>query len=226
MPFWEAPYRRDEAAPHDPYLRSIGIAFREVWRVPEVGLVILLSAATMSALMAGETIVQPYLIDRDVAVGPIFSLLQVPLTVLAALGALLAPRLLGDRSPLRLLVVIPLAGAALYGGLALLPGLAGFPLLLGGFALGAALEPITGGYLNRRIDPQRRATTLSILAMTSSIVLAMMVAGMGVAIDAGGIGWGFVVPAVVAAVAVALFAPPLIRASRRSAARPLAEAGA
>ena len=92
--------------------------------------IVLLSGTSYAAMEAVMYLIQPYLIDRGVEVGVLFSMLQVPTFVVGIGGGLLAARM--QRQGRRLLIVLPAIGAGAYFALAAAPGLtayAAFPVM-------------------------------------------------------------------------------------------------
>lgn len=205
---WEPP-RVGEDAPKESYFGGIREAFREAWIVVDVRILILLAGTAFAALEAVHYMVQPFLIDRDIKVGVMFSLLQVPLLVAGLLGALLAGRVVTSASSTRLFVLAPVGGAACYAFMAVMPGLwafAAFPLVI---ALGGCVEPIAAGYVNRRIGSERRATVLSIQSMARSLVLAVFAPLLGFAFDRWGLSEALVISGALAFVSGLAFGIPL-----------------
>ncbi len=221
LALWEPPHRRG-AEPHAPYVASIRAAFNEMWHVPQVRAVVLLTGASAAALAASHYLIQPYLVERGVEVGTRFSLLQVPIFFAGMAGSLLAARIGVRLGTTRALVGIPLVGVAAYLVLAATPGLGGyavFPLLIG---LGSAIQPIASGFVNRHIGSQRRATVLSIQGMVQGLTLAALAPAVGFATDESGTGAAFMLGAVMTLAAVLLFGP-LLLAQRGSGIPALAE---
>ena len=223
LAMWEPPHKRSEAK--EPYVRTIRAAFGEMWHVVDVRSVVLLAGTATAALEGVHYLVQPFLIDRGVEVGVRFSMLQAPMLGAGVLGALAAGRLAVRAGAVGAITAIPMVAASAFLLLAFAPGLSGylaFPII---FALGSCLRPITGGYVNRRIGSERRATVLSIQGMVTSLIMAVLAPTLGATTDRWGIDVAFGVAAVVAVLAVVLFAGPLWR-SRRSVAGEFAEGSA
>lgn len=221
LALWEPPHRRG-TEPHAPFVASIRAAFNEMWRVPAVRAVVLLAGTSTAALIASTYLIQPYLLERGVEVGTRFSLFQVPILFAGFVGSMFAARIGARLGTKRALLGLPMVGIAAYLVLALTPGLrayAVFPLLI---ALGSAIEPIAGGFVNRRISSERRATVLSIQGMVRSLTLAAFAPAVGFATDESGAGTAFMVGAVMTATAVLLFGPWLL-AQRGAGRPPLAE---
>lgn len=208
----EAPHAREDGQ-HEPYLSTIGAAFKEAWHIVDVRILMLLAATAFAALEAVHYLVQPYLVDRDIEVGLAFSLLQVPILAAGLLGALFAGRI-GSANSSRAFLFGPIGGAICYAALATTPGLAGyaaFPLLI---VIGSSLEPLATGYVNRRIGSERRATVLSVQSMGRSLVLAGLAPLLGFATDRWGLTEAFLIGGVVALAAGISFGIPLALRAR------------
>lgn len=204
---WEPPHIAE--GDKEPYFQSIGKAFAEAWHTLDVRIVIMLAGTAFAALEAVHYLIQPYLVDRKIEVGVMFSLLQVPILLAGLGGALLAGRV-SSRAGARALLLGPIFGALCYAVLAASPGLTAYlalPLLIG---VGSCLEPIATGYINRRIGSERRATVLSISSMTRSLVMAALAPGLGYTTDRWGIGEAFLVGGAITLAAALAFGLPLL----------------
>ena len=221
LSLWEPP-RANEDSPKESYLGGIRAAFGEAWRVVDVRILILLAGTAFAALEAVNYLVQPYLIDRDIEVGTVFSLLQVPVLFAGLVGALVAGRIVSTAGSTRTFLIVPVFGAACYALLAGLPGLAAyaaFPLMI---AFASTVEPLATGFVNRRIGSERRATVLSIQSMSRSLVLAALAPGLGYATDRWGLGEAFAIGGVLALVSGLAFGIPLMLRGRRVPFEPVA----
>jgi MFS family permease len=208
----EPPHTRRQV--REDYFRSIRAAFGEAWDAADVRAVILLSGTAFAALEGAHYLVQPYLVDRGLGVGVLFSVLQAPLILMGAAGALAAGRVSSGRISFAL-IAVPVIGAGAYLVLAVAPGMnayAAFPLM---FALGSCLRPIASGFVNRRIGSERRATVLSINGMVESLVLAALAPGLGFVTDRWGIDWAFAMGGALTFGIVAVFGPALVVTGRR-----------
>ncbi|MEO6397401.1 MAG: MFS transporter [Tepidiformaceae bacterium] len=215
------PPRDREDRPHAPYIASIREAFGEMWRVPAVRAVVLLAGASAATLVASHYLIQPYLVERGVEVGARFSFLQVPVFFAGFAGSVVAGRIGARVGTVRALVGLPLAGVAAYFVLASMPGLAGYaalPMLVG---FGSAIQPISSGFVNRRISSERRATVLSIQGMVHSFTLAALAPAVGFATDESGTSAAFLLGGAMTLGAVLLFGPMLI--AQRGNSRMIAE---
>ncbi len=205
----------ERAAAGRPPIRSlIRLAFGELWHQKDVRAIVLLAGVTSAAFEAAGYLVQPYLVDRDIEVGTLFSLLQVPIFLGGCAGALFAARTAARFGPVRALVVGPLFGIVAFVALAAAPGLgaiAAFPVIIG---LATAIRPIATGYVNRRVSSEARATILSMQSMVIAMVLAVFAPAIGFITDHWGLGAAFSVGAGLAALAVLSFGPQLITRSK------------
>jgi MFS family permease len=217
---WEPP-RREHDAPHEPYLRTIRGAFNEAWRLPDVRLLILFAGTGFATLEGLNYLIQPYLVDRGVAVGVTFSLLQALIFLAGLFGAMAAERLGSAGSAARTLLAAPAMAVVCFAVLAAAPGLTGFGAFVLVFALSACLEPIAAGYVNRRVGSERRATVLSIQNMARSLVMAVLAPGLGFTTDHFGLPHAFALEAVCGTLAVILVGIPLwTRINREHSAPP------
>ncbi len=201
----------EAAGAREGYWRSIGVAFREVWHAPDVRAVILLAGCATAAAHAVGYLVQPYLLDRGIEVGVLFSLLQVPTIAAGVVGALLAARLGGGRTTTMAMLAVPIAAAGAYGVLGTAPGLAGFPAILVLYLAATLLIPVASGYVNRRTSSERRATVLSMQGMVTSLTMAALAPGFGFATDQWGLPWAFALGAGVSLATVAVLGKPVVR---------------
>ncbi len=202
-------FESETAAPanRERYWRSIGTAFAEVARSREVRAILLLTGTAYAAMEGVMYLVQPYLVDRGVEVGVLFSMLQVPTFLVGIGGGLLAARLQGQGR--RLMLLLPAIGAGAYFSLMAAPGMsayAAFPLM---FGLASLLMPLATGQINRLVSSRRRATVLSIHGMVGSLVLAALAPALGFATDKWGLSAAFGVGGVCALTTLLLFGPML-----------------
>lgn len=220
---YEPPHTRGQV--RERYFRSIRAAFGEAWGAADVRAVILLAGTAFAALEGVQYLVQPYLVDRGLEVGVLFSVLQAPLILMGVVGALAAGRISGLGGMRIALIVVPVAGAVAYLTLATAPGMtayAAFPLM---FALGTSLRPIASGFVNRRIGSERRTTVLSINGMVESLVLAALAPGLGFVTDRWGIDWAFAMGGALTFGIVVVFGPALLVTGRRREALAAVAAG-
>ena len=84
--------------PH--YLENLRRGFTFAWRTPQVRYTVLLGSTIMMAAFAPVVLVQPFLIEHDVATG-LFGVFQAPLRLAAVVAAVMASiRATGDAAPI------------------------------------------------------------------------------------------------------------------------------
>ncbi|GIW13625.1 MAG: hypothetical protein KatS3mg062_1064 [Tepidiforma sp.] len=214
---WEPPRSAEERAGGlRGYLGTIRLAFREAWSTPAIRYVILFFGVAVAGVETVHYLVQPYLVENGVEVGPAFSLLQVPLFAAGMAGALAASRLERRLGAMRGLVGLAVAGTALMAGLAMAPTLrmyAALPLLM---AANSCAWPLMTGAINRRVGSERRATVLSIGNMSVSVGMAALAPAIGFAVDARGVGTAFGVGVAATLAGLALFGAPALAAWREA----------
>ncbi|HET9013047.1 MAG TPA: MFS transporter, partial [Gemmatimonadaceae bacterium] len=212
---WEPQHEATTSAPRARYWATIGSAFREVWHNRAVRAVVLLTGTVFASLEAVMYLIQPYLLDRGIEIGVVFSMLQVPTLIAGAAGALLASRVHGHAR--LLMLALPACGVAAYIALALGPGLsayAAFPLM---YLFASCLMPLATGQINRNIGSAQRATILSIHGMVASLLLAALAPGVGFTTDNQGLPQAFALGAGVTLLSLVLFGSMLVGTRRASA---------
>lgn len=205
----EAPHTATGDVQTQNYLVSIGHAFRETWSDTTIRPIVLLSGAVLAGMESVHYLIQPYLLDRGIEVGTLFSFLQVPLFLAGLAGALLVGRITSTSASARALIVLPLVGGIGCLALAVTPGLgayAAYPLIM---AVASAVDPLTSGIINRAASSERRATILSISGMMRSLVMAIAAPGVGYLTDTYGLGTAFTGSAAIVLLAILLFGAPV-----------------
>jgi len=171
-------------------LTEIRLGMRIALRTPQVLWAILFGGILLATLDLPEFFIQPFVrshgIDPslDLTQGLTYSGLMLPSFVGLMAGAILAEPLakrLGERWSLPavfaigLLVFIPLL---LVDHLALVASLA----LLA--TATAAVHPLAGGYINRRIPSDQRATVLSIFSLCTAVMITIVIGSASALVDA------------------------------------------
>ena len=215
----DPPHSRNEHPEH--YWAGIAAAFRSTWRTTDLRWVILLSGAGFAAIEAVQYLIQPYLLDRGVEVGFWFSALQVPMIFAGAGGALVAGSVGGRVGAIIALLTIPIGAVGAYLALAAAPGLWAYAAIPALFALASCMQPITTGFVNRRIESDNRATILSMQGMVGSLTLAALAPAAGFITDEWGLAAAFVAGGASTAAALAIFGLPLIGKKEPPAAPPI-----
>ena len=101
-----------EGESHENYWSGIARSFGQAFRTVDLRWVILLSGAAFAAIQAVEYLVQPYLVDRGLEVGLLFSMLQVPMIFAGAVGAFLAAAIARRMGAYVSLIALPVVGVA------------------------------------------------------------------------------------------------------------------
>ncbi|HJN92348.1 MAG TPA: MFS transporter, partial [Dehalococcoidia bacterium] len=162
---------RLEAGGQLSYLHGVRMAFRTVWRHPQLRTLIPFAAVIMAGTMATEYLTQPFLLSHDVDIGFAFSGLQVPIRITGVIGALLAFWFIARLGEVRTLLALPVIAILGYIGLAIWDALGAIALLaLVGFVRSLAF-PVVTGYINRRIPSDQRATVLSLNQVAFSLIV-------------------------------------------------------
>ena len=170
-------------------LSEIRTGLRIALRTRPVLWAILFGGILLATLDLPEFFIQPFVrshgVDPAIALvdGLTYSGFMLPSFVGLMLGAILAAPLaarLGERRALPVVFVI--------GGLVFLPLLvfdhlalvASFALLAAGTA---AVQPLAGGYINRRIPSDQRATVLSIFSLFTAVMITIVIGSASVLVD-------------------------------------------
>lgn len=205
----EPPHTRAGDATSTRYFATIGTAFREVWSNPAIRPIVLLSGTAIAGMESVTYLIQPFLLDRDIEVGTVFSFLQVPVFLAGLTGAFLAGRITGPGNGARMLLLLPSCGLMACVVLATVPGMAAYFALPVIVALTSTMEPVATGMVNRASPSERRATILSIAGMMRSLVMAVMAPLAGYLSDTHGLSSAFVASAMVTGLALVLFGAPV-----------------
>ncbi len=201
------------------YARGIGTSFRDAWRIRSVRYLVLLMGVMVAGLETVHYLVQPYLASAGVKVGPLFSLLQVPIFAAGMAGALMAGRLEQRFGAVPALLGLGVAGGVMLAVVALLPNLWAYGTLPVIVAANSCAWPLVTGAINREVDSERRATMLSITSMSVSVGMALLAPLIGYAVDAEGVGLAFGLGAVVTAIGIGAFGAPALAAARQAVPR-------
>jgi len=178
-------------------LNEIRVGLRISFRNRQVLWAILFGGVLLATLDLPEFFIQPFVRSHgvdpslDLAQGLTYSSLMLPSFVGLMIGAMLAAPLaarLGERWSLPavlaagLLVFIPLL---LVDHLALVASLAFLA------AATAAVQPLAGGYINRRIPSDQRATVLSIFSLCTAVMITIVIGTASALVDAYSFQAGF-----------------------------------
>ena len=182
-------------------LSEIRTGLRIALRTRPVLWTILFGGILLTTLDLPEFFIQPFVrshgVDPAITLldGLIYSGFMLPSFVGLMLGAILAAPLaerLGER---RALPTVLLVGGLAFAPLLVLDHLAlvaSFALLAAGTA---AVQPLAGGYINRRIPSDQRATVLSIFSLCTAVMITIVIGTASVLVDAfefrAGFGFAF-----------------------------------
>ena len=204
-----------DSAPSISYRQTFATAASTAWNIPAVRYLIPFLAILLAGAMPSEYLLQPFLISHDISLGFEFSALQVPIRLIAVLGAATAFWWVARAGEGRTLCVLPLVIVIAYTGLATVDhlGAIGFLTLIG---LGRAMAmPVVEGYINRRVPSSQRATILSLNHMGFSLLVVPLLPLLGFGVDDIGLMSTFAIAAVVVAVLALIVGTLWLRAHRR-----------
>ena len=157
-------------------------SFRLAYRQPQVRYALLYAAVLGIDTFVPILFIQPFLVRHGVSVGNL-GLFQVPMRVLAMVGAVAAYRVsaaLGERQTIVLMPVVLAVGYAVLGVWDAAYAYVAFPVVSLVSMMG---NPVVADYLNRRIPSEQRATILSIRQLVFSLMLAPIAPLLGVMAD-------------------------------------------
>lgn len=157
-------------------------SFRLAYRQPRVRYALIYGAVLGVAAFVPIIFIQPFLRAHDVGVGNL-GLYQVPMRVLAIMGALAAYRVsaaLGERQTLVVMPVLLTAGYAVLGSWDASYAYVAFPVVS---LVAMMANPVVADYLNRRIPSEKRATILSIRQLLFSLLLVPIAPALGFMAD-------------------------------------------
>jgi len=170
--FREPPRRdhgRDEQALS--YVNLMKETLRLAGKTPTIRYSLIFSAILVAALVPEFYLIQPFLREQGLDVGPLFTALQAPPHIATVIAAALAFWLAVRLGIVRTLASMPFWVVGVYVGIALWDQLGAISLFaLLGFARGAQM-PLMEGYLNRRIPSHLRATALSLNHMGWALIM-------------------------------------------------------
>jgi len=194
-----------------PYLDQLRAGIQFTWATKQVRYSVLMVAVLMMAGFAPVVLVQPFLIEHNVATG-LFGIYQAPLQISAVIAAIAAYRIVGRLGR-------PRAVAFACGGMIMaFLGLAAFDVqpAFAFFALPAlcrgVIRPTMDAYIHQHTPSDMRATVLSMSSLVLSVSLAFFEPVIGFITDDVSITAAF---AFVAAFFIVVM-PPMFLLWRRS----------
>ncbi len=164
----EPPY----AHGHRRYWHDMKQAFGFTWRRVQVRYGVILRALVMTMCFAPVVLIQPFLIEHEVATA-LFGVFQAPLRLVAVVAALLAFALGQRAGPARLVISGSALVIAAFAGLGLFDHTAAFALFAIPAFVQTVFRPMFDNYINARTPSDIRATVLSIASLAMSLQLAL-----------------------------------------------------
>ena len=153
------------------YLENLKRGFSFAWTTPQVRYTVLLGSTIMMAAFAPVVLVQPFLIEHDVATG-LFGVYQAPLRLVGVFAAIYAHRIAARTGAPAMFAVSCIGMVVAFAGLSAVDRVGVFAL----FAVPAIIQgftrPTVDTYINQHTPSETRATVLSV----SSLVLSLQIA--------------------------------------------------
>ena len=153
------------------YLDNLKRGFSFAWTTPQVRYTVLLGSTIMMAAFAPVVLVQPFLIEHDVATG-LFGVYQAPLRLAGVFAAIYAHRIAARTGAPAMFAVSCIGMVVAFAGLSAVDRVGVFAL----FAVPAIIQgftrPTVDTYINQHTPSETRATVLSV----SSLVLSLQIA--------------------------------------------------
>lgn len=153
------------------YMENLKRGFRYTWHTPQVRYTVLLGSSIMMAAFAPVILIQPFLIEHDVATG-LFGIYQAPLRLTAVVAALLAHRVAAKTGTPAMFAVACVAMVLAFTGLSLVARVGVFTLFAVPSLIQGMMRPTIDTYVNEHTPSETRATVLGV----SSLVLSLQVA--------------------------------------------------
>ncbi len=171
-------------------LSEIRTGLRIALRTRPVLWAILFAGVMLATLDLPEFFIQPFV--RSHGVDPVITLIEgltysgfmLPSFVGLMLGAIVAAPLAARLGERRALPAVLMVGILVFLPLLVADHLAivaSFALLA---ACTAAVQPLAGGYINRRIPSDQRATVLSIFSLLTAVMITIVIGSASVLVDA------------------------------------------
>lgn len=153
------------------YLENLRRGFSYAYHTPQVRYTVALGSIIMMASFAPVILVQPFLIEHDVATS-LFGVYQAPLRVSAVIAAVLAHRVAARSGPPRMFLLACMGMVLSFASLAAVDHVAIFavfamPALIQGF-----MRPTIDTYINQHTPSETRATVLSVSSLALSVQIA------------------------------------------------------
>ncbi len=155
--------------PH--YLENLRRGFSYSWQTPQIRYTVLLGSTVMMAGFAPVILIQPFLIEHDVATG-LFGVYQAPLRLAAVVAAIFAHRAAARTGAPAMFALSCIGMVVAFAGLSSVDRIGVFALFAVPALIQGFMRPTIDTYINQHTPSETRATVLSV----SSLVLAVQVA--------------------------------------------------
>jgi hypothetical protein len=200
------------------YLRDLGDGFVFAWRHVQVRYSVFAGSVLLAAGFAPVVLVQPFLIEYDVATA-VFGVYQVPLNIAAVAAALIAYRVARRAGVLGVLVGAAAGVVVAFAGIGLFDHIGAFAFFAIPSMIRGLIRPTLDAYINERTPSERRATILSISSLCLSVQLAVFEPILGFFADLASVA----AASLFAAVWFSVVLPPLLLLWRRAQKREAAQ---
>ncbi len=163
---------------------------RIVLRTRPVLWTILLGGLLLATLDLPDFFIQPFIHSHGVDpaealdLGLIYSSLILPSFIGVMIGSIVAAPLAARLGERRSLPAVLILGAAVFLPLLLVDHLALVAALALLAAATAAVHPLAGGYINRRISSDQRATVLSVFSLCTAVLITIVIGSTSLLVDA------------------------------------------
>ena len=153
------------------YIENLRRGFAFAIHTPQIRYTVLLGSTVMMAAFAPVILIQPFLIEHDVATG-LFGVYQAPLRLTAVVAAVFAWRVAARTGAPKMFALSCVGMVVAFGSLAWADHVAFFPLFAMPALIQGFMKPTIDTYINQHTPSETRATVLSV----SSLVLSLQVA--------------------------------------------------
>ncbi len=164
------------------YLHDLKEGLTFTWRNPTVRWPVLLLATLLGACFAPVVLMQPFLIEQDVATS-LFGVYQAPLRIVAVVAAIAAYRVSTALGTSRLLAGSTAVMIVAFSGLAMFEEIWAFSFFAIPALVQGLVRPTLDAYINHRTPSEMRATVLSVGSLLLSLQLAFFEPAIGFITD-------------------------------------------
>lgn len=164
------------------YLENLRRGFSFAWHTPQVRYTVLFGSSVMMAAFAPVILVQPFLIEHDVATS-MFGVYQAPLRLTAVVAAILAHRAAAKTGAPTMFALAVVGMVFAFAGLATMDRLAVFALFAMPALIQGFMRPTIDTYINEHTPSETRATVLSVSSLVLSAQIAFFEPAVGFITD-------------------------------------------